>query len=104
MELTRIVEFSAEVEFTPSIRSGGRRGTADTVILPPGGRAFNPVVISSCISYLSRTQFLLTREIIIILSFSPARPATDHRLRSEVSLASGASEDWGVDAGVEEGL
>lgn len=27
----------------PSIRSGGRKGTDDTVMLPPGGRAFNPV-------------------------------------------------------------
>ena len=104
MEFTSIVEFPAKVEFAPSIRSGGRRGTADTVILPPGGRAFNPVVISSRISYLPRTQFLLTGEIIITLSFSPPRPTTDHRLRSEVSLASGASEDWGVDADVEEGI
>lgn len=59
---TSIVEFSAKVEFTPSIRSGGRRGTDDTVMLPPGGRAFNPVPISQRSSYNSRTVSTYQRD------------------------------------------
>ena len=104
MEFTSIVKFPAKVEFAPSIRSGGRRGTDDTVILPPGGRAFNPVEISVRNSYLSRTQSLLTREIIVIILSFPTRPAADHRLRSKVSFATGASKEWRVDADVKQGI
>ena len=43
---TSTVEFSTEVLFAPSSRSGGRRGTPFTVIIPPGGRAFKPFAIS----------------------------------------------------------
>lgn len=110
MEFTSIVEFPAkvefpaEVEFVPSFRSGGRRGTDDTVIFPPGGRAFNPTVVNSRISKVSRTQSILTRKIIVILSLPPTRPAADHRLRSKVSFASGASKNWRIDADIKESI
>ena len=51
---TSIVEFSARVEFMPSIRSGGREDIDDTVMLAPGGRAFNPVAAQSIYSVKSR--------------------------------------------------
>ena len=61
---TSIVEFSGNVEFSPSNRSGGRAGrecTDDTVILIPGGRAFSPVAMSPGFSYKSGREFTYQR-------------------------------------------
>ena len=103
---TSIVELSADVEFTPSIRSGGRRDNAETVMLPPGGRAFNPIAISPSNFSNSGIDAVLTTEIIIIiiLSLPPSRPTAHHRLRTEVSLTSSAGEVGGIDADVEKGI